>query len=138
MKEDKGPLILLIAFVVLALLSGIMAYLDAKAIEPDPPAKSLDMTIGELKRSIQELESDAAKYRDQATAYRKSIAEQNAIYDFNAELAAAYTAEYNRRRSLIDVGEKFDRQALDLDSSITKLKQQTLTNINADVSEKRD
>lgn len=140
MKEENGPLIALIVFVVLSVTFGVMAWLRHQDLVGDDPSgsKSQDAKVRKLQDEIHALEGEIADYRAAAAALRDQIRKQQATYDFNSDLYADYTSEYQRRNKLVEWVGSFENQASELNGMVSNKKNETLTKINKETSDIRE
>jgi len=140
MKEENGPLIALIVFVILTALFGFLAWQRHQDLMGDDPSgsKSMDTRIKALNDEIQKREADIADYRAAANALREQIRKQEAIYTLYAEQYDHYGTEYQRRLKLVEWATSFDNQASELSGMVSKLKNDTLTKVNKEASDIRE
>ncbi|HEY3324214.1 MAG TPA: BRCT domain-containing protein [Planctomycetota bacterium] len=138
MKEESGPLIALILFVILSALFGTFAWMKNQELNGDTPDKSKDAEIAKLKASIKADEGEIDLLRSREARLRKEIRVQQAEYDLNSDLFAVYGGEYERRRLLVAWADGFQKQAVDLSGTVNKLKSETLTRLTKDTSDARE
>ena len=137
MKEENGPLFALIAFILLSLYFGIYAYLRYQDLYPSQ-GKDKDAEIKSLRDEVDGLDSKRKDLEVQAEFYKQRIREQQTLYSYNQDLNDAYSLEYERRRKLLDTGEKFEAQATELSGLVSTQKQGTLQRLTKETTESRD
>jgi hypothetical protein len=138
MKEENGPLIALVAFIVLSLFFGVMAYQNKKEIDGPDPEHTMQKGIDDKVASIQSLESEISSTKFKITGFRKQIEVQQSRYEFFADSLDDYTSEYTRRLKLKESADAYDKQGQDLADKVTQRKTATLTAINKETSEVRE
>ncbi|HYG75915.1 MAG TPA: hypothetical protein VEK08_13005 [Planctomycetota bacterium] len=140
MKEDNGPFIALIIFVILSVVFGFMAYSKHQELYGDDPngSKSKDAEIKRVKDDITRLESEVADYQALAAKLRETIRTEQTRFQTYADQTAEYSSEYERRRQLVTWAENFEKQASELSGTVNKLKNETLTRVNKETTESRE
>jgi hypothetical protein len=132
MKEENGPLIALVVFIVLSLVFGIMAYQDKKEVEGNAADKipSKQQLIDDEQAEVERLKEDIESKKYQIAGFRKAIQKTQDDYDFYAEALEDYTVEYTRRLKLKEAAEAYNTQGATLADQVSTLKSKTLTTIN--------
>ena len=132
MKEENGPLIALVVFIVLSLLFGIMAYQDKKELDGNVQDKipSWQEKVDGEQAKIDDLRREIEGYDFKIAGYRKQIQQQLEAYDFFAGAFENYDGEYERRRKLVDAADAYNVQGATLAEKVSSLKSATLTTIN--------
>lgn len=140
MKEESGPLIALILFVILTGVFGFFAYSKQQELMGDDPngSKSKDREIRKVQEDIETLKGEIADYQASAEGLREQIRRQRAMYSLAADLKEAYTIEYNSRLNLIKVADKFTESAGALSGTVSDLKNKTLQRVNTETTEVRE
>lgn len=140
MKDEIGPLIALILFVILTGVFGTFAYMKQQELEGDNPdrSKSKDADILKIKKEIQTLQSDIADAKDLQFKLRENIRKQQSLYDYYSDLFGEYGQEYERRRQLVAWADSFEKQASELSGTVNKLKNDTLSRVNKETTEVRE
>jgi len=140
MKEENGPLIALVVFIVLSLLFGYFAYDYHSKVVGDQQngVPSMDEKIKEKVVVLDDMKLEIARLTTQASLLIQNIKSQQAEYQFQSGLFDDFTGEYNRRLALLDVAEKYSKQAEDISVAVTTLKNATLQRVNTDTTEVRD
>jgi hypothetical protein len=140
MKDEIGPLIALIIFVILTAVFGYMAFSQQQQLEGDNPdrSKSKDADILKLKSEIQKLQSDIADADTMQSNLRDNIRKQQALYDYYSDLFGEYGSEYERRRQLVTWADSYEKQAGELSGTVNKLKNDTLSRVNKETTEVRE
>ena len=138
MKEENGPLIALVAFIILSMIFGGMAYSDKKALDGERPEDSKQRQIDDIAANISSLEAEVKSNDYKISQYRKKIQEQVDRYDFFADSMDDYTSEYTRRLKLKESADAYDKQGSDLSEKVSSKKAATLQAINKDTSEIRE
>ena len=136
MREENGPLIALIAFVVLSCVFGVFAWLRHQDLMGDDPSGS--KSIKALQDDILKLDREIADYRASAAAYREQIRKQQTTYDFYSDQYTDYSLEYQRRNKLVEWVGGFETQASELSGMVSNKKNETLTRINKEASDIRE
>ncbi|MFH0939261.1 MAG: BRCT domain-containing protein [Planctomycetota bacterium] len=131
MKEDNGPLIALIIFVVLAGFFGTFAYQNNTELIGDETRPSKDSDISKKKIEIEEIQALIKTKQHEVIQLTVGIRQQEDLYNYYATLFDDFTSEYNRRMKLLDIAAKYDEQASNLSSSISKLKTETMGKLSA-------
>ncbi len=138
MKEENGPLIALVAFIILAMIFGGMAYSDKKALDGERPEDALQKQIDDKVAGIASQEAEVKSNDYKIAQYRKQIQEQVDRYDFFADSMDDFTVEYTRRLKLKESADAYDKQGSDLSDKVSAKKAATLQAINKDTSEIRE
>ncbi|MGD0093914.1 MAG: hypothetical protein ABSE73_28730, partial [Planctomycetota bacterium] len=139
MKEENGPLIALIVFVLLSGAAGTFAWMrHSELIDGPAGGKPPDVSIRELQDALHNLEGEIAGFRAKATELRDQIRKQQGLYDFYAGQYTDYSMEYQRRNKLVEWAGGFENQAGELSGKVSTMKNETLTKINKQTSDKRE
>jgi len=133
MKEEKGPLFFLLAFIALTILFGVLTFLNDREINGASPDQSLRYKIESLKKEIANLDSQAATLAEQVADKRKEISARNAEYDYFKDQRDEYTQEYERRQALLKNADVLDGHAANLSMEVSKYKSQTLAALDGDI-----
>ena len=137
MKEENGPLIALLVFVVLSVVFGIFAYNSHKKLMGSQPdhSDSMDAGLRIKEKQNKELEEEILSLQERAQLLHKDIMSQQARYEVFVQATFEYEEEYKRREALFKVAQAFEQQATDLTGAITDLKNKTLTDVNKRTNE---
>jgi len=140
MKEENGPFIALIIFVILSILFGFMAYSKQQELMGDDPggSRSKDAEIKKLRDDNIRLESEVADFRALAGKFREAIRVEHNKFNEYTDYTAEYASEYERRRQLVAWADSFEKQAGELSGTVNKLKNETLTRVNKETTEVRE
>jgi hypothetical protein len=138
MKEENGPFIALLVFVVGSLFFGFLAYSAHTELYGETPDRAKDEEIKKAKLEIQKFEDEVKEYEALASALRLRIREQQNMYYNAAEMYEEFGMEYKRRQKLVEWAESFDKQAVELQGTVSKLKSETLTRVNKETTEVRE
>lgn len=141
MKEENGPLIALVIFVILSALFGFWAYGHHKDVvgdEQNGGPVSMDKKINAEKAEIGAIQSDILKARGDIALLSSGIKQQQEEYNFQEKLFDDFTGEAKRRESLYAVIESFDKQATSLNDEVNRRKNETLTRITTETSDVRE
>jgi hypothetical protein len=140
MKEEAGPLIALILFIILTGVFGFLAWDKQQTLLGDDPngSKSKETEIRHLQEEIEATKGEILDYQTAADGLREQIRRQRALYSMAADLKDFYTIEYNRRLKLIEIGGKFEESASTLAGTVSELKNKTLQRINSETTESRE
>jgi hypothetical protein len=112
MKEENGPLIALVVFIVLSLVFGFMAYQRHQEVIGENPEQPL--IEGKIKAKQEEIEKNQKKIKEaraETASYFAKIREQNARYSLASDEQADFLSEINRRKGLKAIGEANAAQA---------------------------
>lgn len=137
MKEENGPLIALVVFIVFSLIFGIFAYQDKKELDGnesehiDSMQKKIDAELAGIEATKEEIKLNNYKI----DSFRKGIQAQQERYDFYAQALDEYTGEYTRRLHLKEAAEAYNTQGADLADKVSQKKAATLRAINQETSE---
>ena len=135
MKEENGPLIALVVFVIISVTFGILAYNNYQTLYGDHPKQK---EIDELKAQIDTLDDTRKDLEVQADFLRQRIREQQSLYYLNADLYDNFTSEYQRRLKMVESGDKFEGQATELAGLVSAKKQETLQRLTKDTTQSRE
>jgi hypothetical protein len=138
MKEENGPLIALVVFILLSAIFGYKAYDHYKSVVGDEQNPPMDKKIREHKEKIESIKADIKKANDDIVNLTRSIKEQQDEYSYQEMLFGEYTQEQKRRENLLTVAEKFTGQADELNTKIDKVKNDTLTRVTSEITDVRD
>ena len=137
MKEENGPLIALVIFIVLSLIFGVMAYQDKKALEGNESEHidSLQKKIDQEQAQVDTQKDEIKGKLNQIDKYRVELESAQDRYQFFVEAMDDYTIEYTRRLKLKEAAEAYNTQGAALADNVTQKKSATLTAINKETSE---
>lgn len=138
MKEENGPLIALVLFIVLSAVFGILAYNAHTEVVGDESRKSKKTEIQECMRDIDDVKLQIEKYKTDISQLTVNIKQQDGQYNYYADLYDGFTQEYNRREKLLTVAIDYDKQATDLTDKITRQKNETVTGVNRQTTQVRE
>jgi len=138
MKEENGPFIALIIFVILSLVFGVLAWLNLQELEGDEKIKPKAKEIEELKAEITKLSSTREDFKATAQAKLAEIRVQEALYNQYNVAYEYYGIEHSRRNNLLKWFNDYEAQATNLQGMITTEKSKTQTRINKEITEARE
>lgn len=140
MKEEIGPLIALIFFIILTGIFGFLAYGKQGELLGDDPngANSKQRKIDRLKDEIESTKGEIRDLQYTADGLREQIRYQRALRTKAIDLREAYTLEYNSRLKMLETAGKFAQSASDLSGAVTELKNKTLQRVNSETTEVRE
>ncbi|HYF49742.1 MAG TPA: BRCT domain-containing protein [Planctomycetota bacterium] len=141
MKEENGPLIALVIFILLSALFGYWAYGHYTEVVGDeqnggPP--SMDKKIKAERDEIAVLEGDVKKARQDIDLLGAGIFQQKEEYSYQKNLYDAFEGEEQRRIKLHEVMTKNSQQADELNDKINTKKNETLSRITTETSDVRE
>lgn len=135
MKDEIGPIIALITFILLSVFFGYFAYDTHNQLEGTETQKSMSAKIRDAKEDLLRLENTRDFLRGQISTIQREIRVQHDQYTFNSNLFQSYTEQHQRRNVLGVLADKYDQQAMDLSEAISKLKNNTLSGVTKEISE---
>jgi cell division protein FtsB/anion-transporting ArsA/GET3 family ATPase len=135
--QDSGPLIALVAFIILSLVFGFFTYQSYGQLEGDSPEgdeatstrmdaqiRKAQAEVEDVEKQIRALESDLAAARDQLVFQRARF--EYAQYLVQGDgLNGLYERAHKARLGLVDAGKKFETAATDLGTKIKEQKDKT-------------
>jgi hypothetical protein len=138
MKEENGPLIALVLFIVLSAVFGILAYNAHTEVIGGEDRKPKKAEIQECLRDISDVDAVIQQCRKDIARLAADIKLQDNQYNYYADLYDGFTQEYNRRERLLGVATDYDKKATDLTEQITRQKSETVTRVNKQTTEVRE
>jgi hypothetical protein len=121
MKEENGPLIALVVFIVVSLLFGVLAYQrHTELVGENPQNPVFDVKIREKQEEIEKQEKKIREARAETESYHARIREQYARYNIACDERADYLSEIKRRTGLKKIGEDNAAQATNQGMAITE------------------
>lgn len=139
MKEENGPFIALIVFVVLSIgftVMAVLSYQDLGLDDPNPD-KNRKNEIVKLNDDIRKLEGKIEGFQSTARDYQGKIREQQRLQQYYTELEAEFVAEGKRRAALVKWFEDFQAQAGDLSGIVASKKEATRARLEKETNDVR-
>ncbi len=132
--QDNGPLIALIFFIIFTGWFGYMAYDTHDRLWGEDPngEDSKYQEVKDLRAETAEVENANQLLRDKIDVLRENIQLQEVRYQLNDRHEGIYLRAYNYRRKLVELGEKFSKQADVLGASVVEVKEKTASSIRKD------
>jgi hypothetical protein len=141
--QDSGPLIALVAFIILSLVFGFFAYDWYGKLEGDNPeggeeaSTRMDAQIRRAQLDIEKVEKEIRSVQSEIAAARDQLAFQRARYEFGRYLTVGqeldekkgviglYELAYKARLGIVDAGKKFETAATELGTKVKEKKEET-------------
>jgi hypothetical protein len=136
MKEDNGPLIALVVFIVLSLFFGIEAYLNKQDLDGNPEQNrpSMDKQIAEKANAVREREEEIDHQRVRSEAFLKEIRKAQAEYDWYAAQYEVYEGALKERQDLTAAAASYKAGTAKLSEDINALKNEKIKQVSSEAS----
>lgn len=136
MKEDNGPLIALVVFIVLSLFFGVEAYLNKQDLDgnPEQNRKSQDQLIAEKAQAVREREEEIDHQRARSESFLKEIRKAQTEYDWYALQYETYEGALKERQDLTSAATSYDAGTTKLSEDINALKNEKIKLISTEAS----
>ncbi|MCW8133036.1 MAG: hypothetical protein KIS92_21995 [Planctomycetota bacterium] len=141
--QDNGPLFALVAFILLSIVFGLMAYLrhqDIEGQDPENPDASTRMSAQILRAKEENLkiQEEILGLQAQIDAKNEELRIQVERGELYATVLEDYTQAYKTRQKWLQAAADFARQAKDLGGRVSEEKGKTEAQIRKDEQESRD
>ena len=139
--QDSGPLIGLVAFIILSLLFGFFAYEGYSRLEGEQPegeeSTRMDAQIRRAQEEVEKIEKEIRSAQSEIAAARDQLAFQRARYEFGRYLTVGaeldekkgaiglYEFAYKARLGIVKAGKDFEDAATKLGTSVKDEKEKT-------------
>ena len=137
MKEDNGPLIALVVFIVLSIFFGIEAYLNKSELDgnKEKSIPSMDDQIASKAQLVREREEEIERQKARSESFLKEIRKAQAEYDWYALQYEVYEGALTQRQKLGEEAVAYDAGTTKLNDDINQLKAQKIKEISGQTSD---
>lgn len=137
MKSEFGVIVATVLVAIVAIVFGVMAFMNNRTIEGDTPGDSLDTKISDLTGQVVKTTDELALYDEKARRFQAELMQTQADIDTLTREREAYIAEYTRRQKLLKAGQEYAAKAAELQTIVDAKKEESKKQINDEESRDR-
>jgi peptidoglycan hydrolase CwlO-like protein len=135
MKSEIGVIVATVIVAIIAIVFGVMAYMNNGTLEGATPGDSKQAQIDDNQKKVDGLKDQLDLYQAKADKFQGDITQAQADIDQYTKERKNYEDAYTRRTKLVQSGNDFGAKAKELTDTLTEKKTASLTIIS---NEKRD